>query len=90
MVKILRDGDADGETYDRNRDYTRLNNQRARVYKKMVNHKWWRLYELSAATGDPEASISARIRDLAKPKFGGHVIEKRYAGNGLWEYRLLP
>jgi hypothetical protein len=37
-----------------------------------------------------ETGISARLRDLRKPKFGGYVVEskRRYDG-GLWEYRLV-
>lgn len=37
------------------------------------------------------ASISARLRDLRKPKFGGYVVERRRRTVGTWEYRVsLP
>ncbi len=37
-----------------------------------------------------ETGISARLRDLRKPKFGGYVVEsKRRFDGGLWEYRLV-
>ena len=35
-----------------------------------------------------EAGVSARLRDLRKPKFGGFVVEKRRRSAGVWEYRL--
>jgi hypothetical protein len=56
----------------------------------MLPGGWWTLPQLAAATGYPEASISARIRDLRKPKFGGHTVERRHVSKGLWEYRLCP
>ena len=47
------------------------------------------LAELHQITKDPEASISARLRDLRKPKFGSHDIQRRYVERGLFVYRLL-
>ncbi len=79
----------DGRTYDAPRDGDRLNAQLQRVLHAMQDGGWWVLAQLSAATGDPEASVSARIRDLRKPKFGGHLVERRYVSSGLWEYRLV-
>jgi hypothetical protein len=40
-------------------------------------------------TGDPEASVSAQLRHLRKPRFGGHTVERRYMSNGLYEYKLI-
>jgi hypothetical protein len=38
-----------------------------------------------------EAGISARIRDLRKPKYGSHTIERRAtAQKGVFAYRLVP
>jgi hypothetical protein len=78
----------DGKTYDAARDGDRLNAQLGRVFHAMRDSDWWTLAQLSCATGDPEGSVSARIRDLRKPKFGGHLMERRYVSAGLWEYRL--
>ena len=33
-------------------------------------------------------TVSARIRDLRKPQFGGHEVERRHAGDGIYEYRI--
>jgi len=40
-------------------------------------------------TSHPEASVSARLRDLRKEKFGGHVVERRAVKRGLFEYRVI-
>lgn len=80
-------GDRDGETYQPTRDRERLNRQMKLVYLAMLEGDWHTLHQLAATTGCPEASVSARLRDLRKPRFGAHIIERRYAGHGLWEYR---
>lgn len=82
--------DFDGVTYERERDQDRLRAQLGRVRAAMLDHAWHTLPGLSNTTGDPEASISARLRDLRKEKFGGYTVERRYLDGGLWEYRLLP
>lgn len=78
----------DGATYEPARDRSRLFIQLERVYTALAMGEWMTLAQLAAATGDPEASVSARMRDLRKPQFGGHTVERRYVRRGLWEYRL--
>ena len=82
----------DGRTYDAAQDHARLNAQTLRVWTVLQAGAWWTLAELSAQTGDPEASVSARLRDLRKPKFGGHHIERARVATmaGLFMYRLVP
>lgn len=61
-------------------------------------HGWYSLGGLQAAIDDKfavyisEAGISARIRDLRKPKYGGRTVDKRRRSkdSDLWEYRLRP
>jgi hypothetical protein len=51
---------------------------------------WMTLREIADLTNYAEASISAQLRHLRKPHFGGYVIVKRRRGpvmNGAWEYR---
>jgi hypothetical protein len=81
----------DGETYCKTEDRRRLKSQLNRVREIMMAGKWWRLADLATELGYPEASISARIRDLRKPGFGEYLIERRRVpdGNGLHEYRLV-
>jgi hypothetical protein len=52
---------------------------------------WMTLREISELTNYGEASISAQLRHLRKPHFGGYLIVKRRRGpvmNGAWEYRI--
>lgn len=81
----------DGPCYEPRFDHARLTGQIARVYECMISGRWRTLHEIAEATGDPEASVSAQLRHLRKPKFGSHIIHKRPRGDrkvGLWEYRL--
>lgn len=81
----------DGVTYEPEFDETRLTGQIGRVYACMKDGKWRTLSEVEAVTGDPQASISARLRDFRKPMCGHHTIHRRRRGDpkvGLWEYRL--
>jgi hypothetical protein len=79
----------DGSDYIPDRDDARLSGQILRVWECMKDAKWRTLREISNITGDPEASISAQLRHLRKPRFGGHDVEKEYISNGLYKYRLL-
>ena len=79
----------DGATYNHQRDGIRLHKQHNRVLAFMRDGLWHSLRDISEATGDPEASVSARLRDLRKPRFGGFSIDRRYVARGLYEYRLL-
>lgn len=89
MMGQLLEQDRDGSTYVPERDYARLNAQHQRVYFVMRFGQWLSLGQISGMTGDPEASISARLRDFRKERFGPHVVERRHVENGLWEYRLI-
>lgn len=79
---------ADGVTFEVGRDGKRLNDQLLRVFKAMRDGEWHTLYELHDLTGDPEQSISARIRDMRKPKILGATIDREYVANGVFRYRL--
>lgn len=72
-------------------DHDRLRGQILRVWTALQGGRWMTLAEIEAETGDPQASISAQLRHLRKPRFGSHRIEKRRRGDddaGTWEYRL--
>lgn len=80
-----------GPAYEPEKDQERLTGQIFRVFSLMRDGKWRTLAEIASRTGDPQASISAQLRHLRKPRFGGHSVDKRARGdraNGLWEYRL--
>jgi len=84
----LQSTDFDGVTYDERRDGSRLNGQLRRVFDVMRDGDWYRLRALADKVGASEASVSARIRDLRKAKFGGYDVDRRNRGGGVWEYRL--
>lgn len=78
----------DGATYLPEKDQARLGAQLQRVAGLMADGQWRTLMEIEKATGDPQASISARLRDLRKIKFGALDIEHRRRNHaGQWEYR---
>ncbi len=56
-----------------------------------VVDQWLTLAEISQALGYPEASISARLRDFRKKKFGSYHVSRRrrVAEAAIWEYRVL-
>lgn len=78
----------DGATFNAARDGARLNCQLDAVRRAMLSGGWWTLPRLAAYAKGSEASVSARLRDLRKTKFGGYEIERRYVTNGVWEYHL--
>jgi hypothetical protein len=79
-----------GNTFDPALDEDRLRAQLAAVRKAVSNGNWWTLARLAQVVDAPEASVSARLRDLRKPKFGGFTVERRRVpgGNGLHIYRV--
>jgi hypothetical protein len=84
--------DFDGDTYERPFDHERLGAQALRVWTVVSDGQWRTLGEIEAICGDPQASISARLRDFRKDAFGGHAVERRRRGeaeHGWFEYRVL-
>lgn len=77
-----------GSTFNPARDGERLGRQLDRVRNLMLDGQWRTLAEISAATGAPEASVSARLRDLRKPHFGGFTVDEQFVSKGLHRYRV--
>ena len=50
---------------------------------------WHTLAEISEKTGDPEASVSARLRDFRKPKFGAFNVVREKMRDGLYQYKVF-
>jgi hypothetical protein len=78
-----------GADFVAERDGVRLVGQILRVFDTMKAGGWWTTAGVAASTGDPETSVSAQMRNLRKPEFGGHTVERKYVGTGLYRYRLL-
>ena len=66
-------------------DKQRLGRQLLRVRDLMQDGRWRTLAEIEAATGAPQASASARLRDLRRLRLN---VERRRISEGLWEYRV--
>jgi len=82
----------DGATYEPEHDEDRLGAQLGRVLALMRDGRWRTLGEIAAATGDQQQSVSARLRDLRKERYGGHRVDRRRRGepkSGLFEYGLI-
>ena len=80
-----------GKTYDPALDEDRLRTLLGRVYQTMSDGRWRTLKEIQSVAGGSEAGISARLRDLRKPRFGSYDVQRRRRGDpkgGLWEYRI--
>lgn len=78
-----------GVTYVPSRDCKRLSGQLLAVNQVMQDRQWHTLADLAQRAGASEAGVSARLRDLRKPQFGGCTIEREHMKHGLWRYRLL-
>lgn len=68
---------------------TRLVSQLERVYRLMCNGTGWTLEDLSLAANAPTSSVSSRIRDLRKPRFGGNIIQRVHEHGGIYTYWLV-
>ena len=79
----------DGATYEPEKDQVRLGKQAQIVFTLMEDQCWRTLREIEDRTGFPQASISARLRDFRKDRFGGHGLERRRKNGGTFEYRLV-
>ncbi len=82
----------DGVTFDKTLDGKRLGRQFLAVKSYMLSQQVWQtLNQIALATGYPEASISARLRDLRKERFGSYEVKRRRLtpGGGTWEYLVV-
>lgn len=80
----------DGETYEPEHDRERLGTQLEKVRDLMRDGQWRTLAAIALAVGSSEASASARLRDLRKPRFGSLRVERRRVVGGLFVYRVSP
>jgi hypothetical protein len=80
-----------GPDYVPDLDDARLGLQHERIRDLMLDGEWRTLNEISEKTGDPQASVSAQLRHLRKPRFGSFIVLKRRRGEdtqGLYEYHV--
>lgn len=75
-----------GATFVEARDGARLAEQGRRVLAYMLRMDCeCTLAEIAKGTGDPEASISARLRDI---RAAGFNVDSRHLRGGQWVYRV--
>jgi hypothetical protein len=78
-----------GSDYDKERDYRRLASQFKSIFNLMSDGNWRTLNQIAQSTGYPAASISAQLRHARKEKNGGHTVNKKHLGEGLFSYQLV-
>jgi hypothetical protein len=80
-----------GETFDPDRDGERLGRQLRAVFGLMRDGQWRTLAEINehlrSQLNAPEASASARLRDIRKL---GWTVDCEYVRRGLHRYRVTP
>ena len=74
-----------GSTIDLDRDKPRLSRQMQAVWNCVKDGQWWSLERLSYCTSAPQASVSARLRDL---RALGYKVERQYIACGVHVYRV--
>lgn len=92
QLDLFEDAHFDGKTYDPQFDKERLTSQIRKVFDLMQDAKWRTLVEIERKIKQPQASISARLRDLRKERFGGHTVNRRTRDErkrGCFEYQLV-
>ena len=92
---MIQDLTFQGADFDQERDGARLTGQIHRVYTIMKDRKWRTVSEIQIdifkkfAIKDPENSIQAQLRNLRKPEFGKHSVERiRREKTNVSEYQL--
>jgi len=76
-------------------DVVRLQTQLYCVYAIMHDGGWRTIWQIvwilkqKFGLDVMQTSVSARLRDLRKPKFGSHDVQRDNVGAGEWRYRLL-
>lgn len=77
-----------GADYQPQRDDPRLLSQHEKVKAFMLSGRPHTLQEIADAIDEPAASISAQLRHLRKPRFGGWIVDRQYLGDGLYSYSM--
>jgi hypothetical protein len=82
-------------TYNAARDHDRLSRQYDHVFAVMRDGKPRTLASIRREAArrfhmrHSIASISARLRDMRKKRFGRHIVNRDYVGAGLWQYTVI-
>ncbi len=88
-MPTLKKNHRDGDTYQAELDFNRLNNQAEEIFEIMSDSKLRTLADIAYSTGYGEASVSARLRDFRKEKFGSHTVNRFRDIKGKFLYQLI-
>ena len=77
-----------GSDYIPERDDERLRGQQLEIWELMRDGAWRSLSQIASILGYGEASVSAQLRHLRKPRFGCFVVDKQHQGKGLYLYQV--
>ncbi len=81
-----------GSDYKPELDNLRLSYQLRKIFELMKDGNCRTLKQIEQLTNFPQASISAQLRHLRKPRFGSHQVEKIRINDpekGLFTYKLI-
>lgn len=87
-MNAIRSPHFDGVDYQPELDFVRLTGQLKKIKDLMNDGLWRSLSTISKTTMIPEASVSAQLRNLRKPRFGAHIVERKRDTN-TWFYRVV-
>lgn len=59
------------------KEQIRINDQHDRIKRLMLDGQWRTVREISVALCYPETSVSAQLRHLRKPQFGGFIVHRK-------------
>lgn len=78
------------QDYKNRQDQSRLNRQHLDIRNLMLDGGWRTVKEISDKLSYPETSVSAQLRHLRKPEFGGwEVSRRRRKDSQVSEYQVL-
>ena len=67
----------------------RLTCARRLALEALESGDWVNPHELADDLGITPGGLTSRFRELRQEKYGGYAIEKKYAGNRTYVYRLV-
>ena len=73
-----------------NADFERFTKNRKKAWEFMSDGEWHTIWEVAEFVGCAETSASALLRDFRKRQYGAHTVDRKYEGNGVYLYRVIP
>lgn len=70
-------------------DMSKLPSKHDKVLDVMKGGELFTVDQLVDATGFLPTSVATMVRNLRKPQYGGHTVERVHLGNRLYAWRLV-